>query len=261
MPTVTHDGVQLHYDTDGDGETVAFVSDVGYGAWLWGWQHRAVAGPRESLVWDVRGTGRSDAPPSPYDVDTLAVDFEAVLRDAGVDRAHVVGAGLGAMVALRYAREYGRARTLSLFCTAPDGDKVDRDALTALHPDECSEETLRDSLSGAFSASFLESRPDLVEQITEWRRAEDAPPAAVDAQVAAMESFEAGPLYELSIPTLVCWGRDDPVIPVEAARQLAEDLPRGTGEVVEGRHLCFIEHSRAVTERLLEHLDEHDERS
>jgi pimeloyl-ACP methyl ester carboxylesterase len=254
MSTVTHDGVRLHYETDGEGETVAFVSDVGYGAWLWGWQHGAMAGPRETLVWDLRGTGRSDAPPEPYDVDTLAADFEAVLADADVARAHVVGAGLGGMVALRYARDYGRARTLTLFGTTPSGDDVDESALRALHPDDPAE--LDASLAGAFSTGFREARPDLVTRIREWRRREDAGRDGVAAQAAAMTGFEAGPLYELTIPTLVCHGVDDPVVSASAGERLAEALPRGEYEPVEGRHLCFVEHSRAVNERLLAHIDD-----
>jgi 3-oxoadipate enol-lactonase len=256
MPTATRDGVALHYENDGDGETVAFMSDVGFGAWQWGWQHRAVAGPHQSLVWDLRGTGRSDAPPGPYDVDALAADFEAVLADAGVDRTHVVGAGLGGMVALRYAREYGRARSLTLFCTAASGAAVDAEALRALHPEGESDDALRESLSGALSPAFLDAKPDLVEDIVGWRREDDAGTEAVRAQLAAVESFDAGPLYELTLPTLVCWGIDDPVVDPSAARRLVEELPRASGEPVEGRHLCFVEHSRAVSERLVAHLED-----
>lgn len=255
MPTATRDGLSLHYHTDGDGETVAFVSDVGFGAWLWGWQHRAVAGPHESLVWDLRGTGRSDAPPGPYDVDALAADFEAVLADADVSRAHIVGAGLGGMVALRYAREYGRARSLTLLSTAASGDAVDIGALRALHPEERTDDALADSLSGAFSPAYIDARPDLVKDIVGWRREDDAATGAVAAQIRAVDSFDAGPLYELSLPTLVCWGVNDPVVDPESARQLVDGLPRGTGEAVEGRHLCYIEYSRAVTERLLAHIE------
>jgi len=255
MPTATNDGVRLRYETDGEGETVAFVSDVGYGAWLWGWQHGAVAGPREALVWDLRGTGDSDAPPGPYDVDALAADFEAVLADAGVARAHVVGAGLGGMVALRYARAYDRARTLTLFDTAVSGDAVDEQALRALHPADPA--GLESSLDGAFSPAFREARPDLVEDICTWRRAEDAAADAVDAQIAAVLGFDSEPLYELTLPSLVCHGIADPVVPAAAGEELAEALPRGEYEPVEGRHLCFVEHSRAVTERVLAHLDEH----
>jgi pimeloyl-ACP methyl ester carboxylesterase len=259
MPTAIRDGVAIHYDTEGDGETVAFISDVGFGAWQWGWQHRAVAGPRQSLVWDLRGTGRSDAPPGPYDVDTLAADFEAVLADADVSRVHVVGAGLGGMVALRYAREYGRARSLALLCTAASGADVDVGALRDLHPDDRTADTLADSLSGTLSPAFLEARPELVDDIVGWRREEDATPPAVDAQIGAVESFDAGPLYELTVPTLVCWGVDDPVVPASAAEGLAEELPNGIGEPVEGRHLCYIEHSRAVSERLLAHIEDASE--
>jgi len=256
MPTATGNGAAIHYETDGDGETVAFVSDVGFGAWLWGWQHGAIAGPRETLVWDLRGTGTSDAPPGPYDVDTLAGDFEAVLAAAGTERAHVVGAGLGGMIALRYARRYDRARTLTLFGTAASGSVVDESALRSLHPEES--RALESSLQGAFSPEFRTARPDLVETITEWRRGEDADARGVSAQAAAMAAFESEPLYELTLPTLVCHGLDDPVVPASAGEQLAEGLPRGEYEPVEGRHLCFVEHSRAVTERLLVHLDEHE---
>lgn len=253
MPTVIHDGVSLHYQTDGEGETVAFVSDVGYGAWLWGWQHGAIAGPRETLVWDLRGTGQSDPATEPPDVDTLAADFEAVLAEAGVARTHVVGAGLGGMVALRYARDYGRARTLTLFGTAADGDDVDESALRALHSEDSAD--LDSSLAGAFSREFREARPDLMSRIREWRRRGDADRDGVAAQSVAMTGFEAGPLYELTIPTLVCHGVDDPVVPASAGERLAEALPRGEYEPVEGRHLCFAEYSRAVNERLLAHID------
>jgi Predicted hydrolases or acyltransferases (alpha/beta hydrolase superfamily) len=257
MPTAHRDGVDLYYETDGSGETVAFVNSAGYGAWLWGWQHGRIAGERESLVWDLRGTGQSDAPPGPYDVDTLAADLEAVLAAAGARTAHLVGAGLGGMVALRYAREYDRARTLTLFGATRSGEELSGAALRSLHPSTDGSGGLRDSLEGALSPAFRRARPDLVEQVCEWRVDEDAGDAGVSAQVAAALAFEAGPLYEVGLPALVCHGVDDPVAPAGAGRRLATDLPRGVYEAVEGRHLCFLERARAVTDRLLAHLDEH----
>jgi 3-oxoadipate enol-lactonase len=257
MPTAAREGLDLYYETDGSGETVAFVNDVGYGAWLWGWQHSAVVGEYGSLVWDLRGTGRSDAPAGPCDVDALAADFEAVLADAGVERAHVVGAGLGGMIALRYAREYGRARSLTLFGAAETGDDLDESALRELHPGTDDESALRASLEGALSPAVREARPDLVERICEWRTDEDAGPEAVDAQIEPALSFDAGPLYEVGLPALVCQGIDDPVVPESEARRLTEGLPRGVCEPVEGRRLCFVEHSRAVSDRILAFFDEH----
>ena len=157
MPTTSNSGVTLHYETTGDGPTVVFVNDAGYGAWLWGWHHDAVAGPYEALVWDLRGTGESDAPAGPYDVATLAADLEAVLGDHGVRSAHLVGAGLGGMVALEHAREYARAGTLTLLGTTADGSQVDRDALDALAAPLDDPDALWDSLRGAFAPGVVTS--------------------------------------------------------------------------------------------------------
>lgn len=256
MPGTTREGVTLYYKTVGAGETVAFVGEAGYGAWQWAWQYDRVAGPFEALVWDLRGTGRSDTPSGPYEVDAMADDLEAVLAAAGARRAHLVGAGLGGMVALRHARRHDRTATLSLFGTAAAGEQVEEHALRDLHAPANDPDALRESLRGAFSMEFL-AETELIEQICEWRAEEDASREAFEAQVAAALAFETGPLYEMALPALVCHGLDDPVVPVDAGRRLGAELPRGTFEAVEGRHLCFVEHSRAVTDRLLEFLDEH----
>jgi pimeloyl-ACP methyl ester carboxylesterase len=256
MPTVTTDGTTLYYELAGDSEgpTVVFVPDAGVGPWLWGWQAPSLTGPYRTLVYAARGTNGSDSAP-PYTVDRLAADLEAVLADAGVRRAHLVGAGLGGMVALRYAHEYGRGRSLTLFGAAASGDRVDASALEALHPADPTR--LRESLSLAFSERFL-AETGLVDDIVEWRREEDATGEARAGHLDAVRSFEAGPLYELTLPTLVCHGLDDAVVPVEAGEDLAADLPRGRFEAVEGKRFCFIEHAAAVTDAIAGFIDEAD---
>ena len=148
--TEAPDGTTLRYATAGpaDGEPVALVGEAGLGPWQWGWQHGAL-GPFRTLAVDLRGTGAGpDAPPDPYDVGTLAADLEAVLADAGVRRVHFLGFGLGGMVCLRYARKYGRARSLALVGTASSGDAVDRESFAALF-------AAPDALSGAFTLPSL----------------------------------------------------------------------------------------------------------
>ncbi len=253
MPTADSDGVAIRYETDGDGPCVAFLNDVGYGAWLWGWQHAALAGPFEALTLDPRGTGDSDAPPGPYDVATLAADLEAALRDHGASRVHLVGAGLGGMVALAYAREYGRARSLVLLDSALSGDAVDEgmlDVLAGRGPD---------SLSPCFSESFFETHREVVAGIEKWRENDDAGSEAREAQAAAMLEFDCDEPYELDLPALVCHGADDPVVPVSAGRELADRLPRGAFTELPGRHLAFVESSRVANDAVagfLERLDD-----
>lgn len=255
MPRAVRDGVGLHYEVrgagHGDREPVAFVGDAGFGAWQWSFQDR-LTGPHETVVFDHRGTGRSDAPAGPYDVATLAADLEAVLADAGVNVAHLVGAGLGGAVALASAHEYDRARSLALFGTAPTGEAVDAGALRDLHAQPGDERACRTSLEGALSLAFREANPDVVDRLCEWRVDDDADREEFEAQVAAWLDFEGVPLYEVTAPALVFRGVDDPVIAEAAARELAEELPRGEFLAVEGRHLAHVESARAVTDRLLE---------
>ncbi|SDL97712.1 Pimeloyl-ACP methyl ester carboxylesterase [Halogranum gelatinilyticum] len=255
MPTARNGGVSLFYDSDGDGETVAFVGDVGYGAWQWGWQHAAVAGPYESLVLDLRGSGRSDAPDGPYTVGELAQDVEVVLADHGVRKAHLVGAGLGGMVAMQVARSSSRAKSLTLVGTAASGADLD---LSRLYGTPTNPQELRSSLDAALSPDFFAEQPDVVDQIVAWRGEEDADRAAWEAQAAAVDGFDiSDTLFELTTPTLVLHGTEDAVWPAERGRKLAEGLPRGDFSAVDGAgHLAHVEHSRVVNDRLLDFLAE-----
>jgi pimeloyl-ACP methyl ester carboxylesterase len=258
MPTARNGDVSLFYNTDGDGETVAFVGDAGYGAWQWGWQHAAVAGPYESLVMDIRGTGQSDAPDGPYTVGELAQDLEVVLADHGVRNAHLVGAGLGGMVALQAALSSSRAKSLMLLGTAAYGGGID---LSPLFGAPTNPQELRASLDAAFSTEFFEAQPDVVDQVVAWRAEEDASRPAWDAQTAAVARFDcADRLYEVTTPTLVLHGSEDAVWPVERGQELADGLPRGSFSLVDGAgHLAHVEHSRVVNDLLVDFLAEQSE--
>jgi pimeloyl-ACP methyl ester carboxylesterase len=244
--TLAPDGTTLRYAADPEGgDVVALVGEAGFGPWQWGWQHGSLA-PLRTLAVDLRGTG-PHTPPGPCDVDTLAADLEAVLADAEARRVHLLGFGLGGMVCLRYARAYGRARSLTLVGTAAAGDRVDRDAFESAFGSPA-------ALSALFTSAFREARPDLVERVIEWRREEDPSRDVREAQLAAALSFDAGPLYELDLPALVLHAVDDPVVPTSAGEELADGLPRGTFGAVEGRRLAHVEHSVAVNDRVDEFL-------
>ncbi|WP_415379041.1 alpha/beta fold hydrolase [Halosimplex sp. TS25] len=265
MAVVTNGGVDLYYEAKGEpnpadevereADTVAFVNPAGYGAWVWGWQHAALSSGFETVVWDLRGTGRSDAPDGPYSAETLAGDLEAVLADHGVSDAHVVGAGLGGMVALEYAHRYGRAATLTLFGTAASGNRVDVDALDSLFAPRDDPAALQASLRNAFAAD-IDAHEDVADEIVGWRREEDADREGFEAQAAAMCDFDrSDSLYEITTPARVYHGVDDAVVPADAGRDLADGLPRGEFTAVEGGHLCFIEESAAVNDALLADFD------
>lgn len=245
----------MRYEVGGreDRPTVGFVPDVGVGPWLWGWQAPALSRTYRTVVYAQRGTGRSDAG-RPYSVDRLAADLEAVLADAGVAHAHLVGAGLGGMVALRYAREYGRARSLVLLGCASTGAEIDAEALAALHPDDPTR--YRESLTLAFTDRFR-AESGVVDDVVSWRRTEDAVGAALAGHREAALEFDPDAPYEITAPALVLHGVDDPLVPLQAGEALATALPRSRFEAVEGKRFCFIEHATAVSDAIDGYLEEH----
>lgn len=258
MPTAMNGSVSLYYDRQGSGDPVVFLPEAGLGGWSWGWQHAAVAGPYEAIVWDLRGTGRSDAPPGPYAIETLVSDLETVLSDCKIRRAHLVGCGLGGAIALAAARTTSRVETLTLFGTAARGEAFDLDSLFA-PPDD--REALRNSLSAAFSLAFREAQPDVCDGIVDWRADGDASREGWEAQVAALSGFDATDwLVEVTQPTQVFHGADDELVPPAAGCALARGLPRGEFvELDDAGHLASIEHSRTVNDRLLGFLDAHSD--
>lgn len=248
MPTVERDGTELYYEAVGSGETVAFVPDVGCGAWLWGWQHAAIAGPYEAVVWNPRGTGESSRPRGNLSMRTFANDLDAVMAAHGASACHVVGCGLGAMVALEYARRKGRARKLVLVSGAAEGAAYDPEPLFA-DPDD--EAACRETLAYAFGDAFRAERPDVLDDVAAWRTMEDADRESWERQRAALDGWDAGALYEIDNPALVVDGDADELLDAGASERLADDLPRGERQSVpDAGHFVHAERSRAVNDAI-----------
>ncbi|MFB6295335.1 MAG: alpha/beta fold hydrolase [Halobacteriales archaeon] len=269
MPTVSHCGASLYYETSGADDTserdesagtdghagsadpVVFVPDLGCGVWLWGWQAPALAGPREAITWDLRGCGRSGGEPADS-IATMAGDLEAVLADCGVSSAAVVGAGMGGMVALQYALDYSRTGRLVLFGATADGARFDAGAFLGDPGD----------LDALTSAGFREAYPDAIDDIAAWREAEDASEAGKRAHAAAVAGCDlSGRLHEITQPALVAHGEADTVVPIEAGEALAGGLPRGSVErFAEGSHFFFVEQARLVSDVVAGFLEAEDGR-
>ncbi|MFW5948513.1 MAG: alpha/beta fold hydrolase [Halolamina sp.] len=267
MPIAHNGDVGLAYDREGpsDAPTVVFVEGLGYGRWMWQFQRDPLSEAYDTIVFDNRGTGESDCPAGPYTIPEMAGDLETVLDDAGVESAHVVGASMGGMIAQRYTLDYDRADSLALLCTSHGGDHAvpvppETQAFMFDVPDDADErEAIRYKMTPAVSDDFPEANPDLLERIVDWRLDSDASDTGRNAQVAAVQSFDAADeLDALDLPTLVMHGTEDEVLPVGNVHALADRLPHAELELFEGgSHLFFVEQAEDVTDRLRAFLDDH----
>ncbi|MDS0221292.1 alpha/beta hydrolase [Haloarcula sp. S1AR25-5A] len=262
MQYATNDGVDIAYEREGpsDAETVVFVEGIGYGRWMWLWQQETLVDEYQTIVWDNRGTGDSDEPEGPYTMAQMASDLEAVLDDAGVEQAHVIGASMGGMIAQQYALEYDRARSLTLMCTSPGGPEakpVPEETQQRMFnvPEDLDERELRRyKMQPALSESFMEAHEDLIERIIDWRIDSDATDQALEWQGAAVQAHDVSErLGEITTPTLVIHGTADEVVPYENGKLLARGLPNADFVTVHGGpHLLFIEEYERVNTQIRE---------
>jgi pimeloyl-ACP methyl ester carboxylesterase len=266
MPTVDNDGVTIAYERDAvdDAETVVFVEGLGYGRWMWRWQRAPLQDTYDMILFDNRGTGESDEPEGPYTVPEMAGDLEAVLEDAGVEQAHVVGASMGGMIAMQYALDYDRAASLTLMCTSPGGPDAapvpeeTQDKMYNVPADLDEREAIRYKMQPALSDTFPERYDDVLEEIIDWRLESDASDQARLWQGAAVQEFDVSDrLDELTLPALVMHGTGDQVVPPENGELLAERLPDSRYLTLhDAPHLFFIEEFQQVNEHLVLFLDD-----
>jgi pimeloyl-ACP methyl ester carboxylesterase len=99
MATVDNAGTEIYYEVTGEGTPVILLHGFPDSGSLWRYQVPALTGAGyRVIVPDMRGYGRSARPVEvgAYDILQLVSDVRAVLADADVPRAHVVGHDWGA---------------------------------------------------------------------------------------------------------------------------------------------------------------------
>jgi 3-oxoadipate enol-lactonase len=249
--------VNIAWEERGAGEPLLLIQGLGYARWSWDPIVPGLAERYRVLSFDNRGIGESDKPPGPYTAQEMAGDALQVLDEAGIDRAHVLGASLGGMIAQELAvAAPKRVEKLVLCCTTPGGaETVPMPDVTVrlfaeaatLAPDVA----LRRFIENALGAAPPQ---DLVDELYRRRLANPPDPAGWQAQAAAGMTF-AGVGGQIAAPTLILTGTADNVVDHRNAEVLAQRIAGARVERFSGAgHLFFWEQPDAVVRILKEFL-------
>ena len=129
----TLDGARIHYVNYGKGSD-ALVLIHGWTMNLDSWRDQVsdFAKRNRVIALDLPGHGQSDKPQITYSMDLFARAVDAVMRDAKVKRAVLVGHSMGTPVARQFYRKYP-SQTLAIVIVdgalRPFGDKAFMDRL------------------------------------------------------------------------------------------------------------------------------------
>ena len=196
------DGRRVHYESYGSGrEAIVLIHGWTCDLGFWRGQIPDLSKRARVIAIDLPGHGQSDKPDIAYTMDLFARAVDAVMVDAGVERAVLVGHSMGTPVARQFYRKYPK-KTLGLVIVdgplQPLGDKKMMDGFIA---------PLRGPDYKKVAAGFIDSMmgpevpPSLREQI---KTSMLSTPQSV--AVSAMEGMADDSI----------WGRDKIEVPVLA---------------------------------------------
>jgi pimeloyl-ACP methyl ester carboxylesterase len=254
MAEVSVDGVKLHYELHGNGGDPLLMV-MGLGGSSAGWHPELVKELSRSfrtVIYDNRGTGRSDKPDKPYSLEIFAADAMAIADAAGFDRLHVFGVSMGGMIAQEIALRYGsRLQTLTLGCTTfggknavpppPESVKL----LTAPRNGLSDADIIRRGWSLGYTPEFIQNHRDELEA-TIPRLLEHATPAFVFQRhleaTYGLKTYDRLP--EIRTPTLVVTGAKDVLIPARNSEILAERIPGAKLHIIPNAAHAFFNQAR-----------------
>ena len=117
----TKDGVTLCYEVTGHGAPIVFVHEFAGDMRSWEPQVQRFSAHYRTVTFNARGYPPSAVPEhvSAYSQDQAVADIVAVMDDAGIDQAHIVGLSMGGFATLHFGLQHPD-RALSL-CVAGCG--------------------------------------------------------------------------------------------------------------------------------------------
>lgn len=122
MPFLNVNGVRLYYEESGAGpETIIFSHGLLMSGDMFSEQIRVFRERYRCISYDHRGQSRSEVTPAGYDMDTLADDAAALIRELNGTPCHFAGLSMGGFVGMRLAiRQPELLKSLVLLETTAD---------------------------------------------------------------------------------------------------------------------------------------------
>jgi pimeloyl-ACP methyl ester carboxylesterase/DNA-binding CsgD family transcriptional regulator len=205
------------------------------------------------VQYDGRGTGRSQRDPVDLSFDAHLRDLDAVIRDAGIRRAVLLGFYHSATHAIAWAeRNPGHIAGLILFGGSTRGwnpmSGAGTQALLSLIEQDW--DTFVESAAHAWLGWPSDEEGRLA---ADWFRTSTSPAIARETMRVASGVDVTAEASRLACPVLVLHRRDAPVIPLAMSEELAAAIPGARLEILPGRSASlFFESTDAVADRLVE---------
>jgi 3-oxoadipate enol-lactonase len=260
---MTANGISIHYTFDGpEGAPLVTMSNsLASNLSMWDPQIPALTSRYRVLRYDTRGHGGTDAPAGPYSLEELTEDLRALLQALGISRTHFVGLSMGGMIGQMMALKYPQMLQSVVLCDTmsrvPTEAKPLWDERIHMAETRGMEPLVESTIARWFTEPFRQQGAPVLDQVRTMIRT--TPPrgyAGCCHAIAALNLTDR--LKEITLPTQIIVGEDDPGTPVSASRTIHEQI-KGSELVIlkSAAHLSNLEQAAAFNQALTAFLAKH----
>jgi pimeloyl-ACP methyl ester carboxylesterase len=237
MQSFQHDGIEIAYLDEGEGEPIMLVHGFASTAsinWVFpGWVTTLTKARRRVIALDNRGHGASSKlyDPAAYHSATMAEDVRALLDHLGITRADVMGYSMGARIAAYLALAHPE-RVRSIILGGLGSHLVDGVGLP---------QSIADALEAPSLAAVSDPQGRMFRAFAEQTRSDLKALAACIR--GSRQTLTRAEVRAIRMPALVAVGTADEV--AGSAQELAALLPAGEPLDIPGR-----DHMQAVGDKV-----------
>jgi pimeloyl-ACP methyl ester carboxylesterase len=258
--TAHANGIDLCYETFGDRSKPTLLLIMGLGVQMLGWDtafcERLAGHGYHVIRYDNRDIGKSTwfdhegvpntllmfakaalgfLPKVAYTLKDMAADAVGLLDALGIDRAHVVGASMGGMIGQETAIHWPQRMTTFTSIMSTTGDrklpaaKPEASSLLIARPAANRDEYIafyRRLMKVLRAGDYPEDEAlDEPRASASWARGYHPDGSARQLAAIIASGNRTKALADVTVPTLVIHGRDDPLVPIEAGIATAQAIP------------------------------------
>jgi len=250
--------VDVSYRIEGQGPALYLVHGIGARKTTWDQIIEGLKDRFTCISYDLRGHGQSSIPPTPYSLDDLVGDLEALRQKLGHEKIHIAGHSLGGMIGPAYARAYPE-KTLSVGLLSTAAGRTDEDGAKLKAVGDAMEqngvaETLGTFVARWFTDAFMQAHPELIE--ARLQQVKDTPTDVFLSVFWIYATTEMAPwLHEITCSCLVLTGELDGGCNPRLNEFIHKELPDSRLIILDGlKHSLMIEASDQVLPHLREFL-------
>lgn len=263
------DGLKIHYHEAGKGPAVVLLHGGGPGASSWSnfkGNIEELSKKYRVIMMDQPGFGKSGRPI--YEGEKLGAFAARALRNLlkhlGVEKAHLIGNSMGGHVSMKFAIDYPEvtgklvlmAPAIQVTFLTPAPSEGSKHLFGYYRGTGPSPDKMR-----AFLNTLVYNQAMVTDELVKQRYEISAEPSTVEWTQKMFSSpgrFEElwRELDKVPQKTLLLWGRDDRVTPLERALFMVQQMPNAELHVVSKcGHWVMIEHPELFNRLCLEFLD------